>query len=124
MISSVSSGSEKVKLNLNYTSYYLNHLHNLLGIFCLKQLLYYAKLNDPYQGGLSSYGLILLIVSFLQWNMFEKKDISIYGNNVGTLFVDFLGFYSNLSYENIEIKPFNPNSNPNCFISFNIISII
>lgn len=35
-------------------------------VFVVKHLLYLAGLNDPYQGGLSSYGLILMIVALLQ----------------------------------------------------------
>lgn len=38
----------------------------------LKQLIYYAELNDPYQGGITSYGIILMIVAFLQ---FKVKNI-------------------------------------------------
>jgi non-canonical poly(A) RNA polymerase PAPD5/7 len=32
----------------------------------LKQLIFNAKLSDPYSGGISSYGIILMVVSFLQ----------------------------------------------------------
>ena len=39
-------------------------------IFALKNMLKYAQLNDPYTGGLSSYGLILMVVSFLQVKLF------------------------------------------------------
>lgn len=49
-----------------------------------------------------------MIVSFLQWKLFNKEDISLNSPNLGTLLVDFLGFYSNLNYESTEIKPFNP----------------
>lgn len=35
-------------------------------VYIIKHLLYMAELNDPYQGGLSSYGLILMIVALLQ----------------------------------------------------------
>lgn len=34
-------------------------------VFIMKHLLYMAELNDPYQGGLSSYGLILMVVALL-----------------------------------------------------------
>ena len=34
-------------------------------VLVLKQFIFSANLNDTYQGGLSSYGLILMIVSFL-----------------------------------------------------------
>lgn len=35
-------------------------------VVAFKQLIYNSKLNDPYQGGLTSYALILMIVAFLQ----------------------------------------------------------
>lgn len=35
-------------------------------ILALKTILKNANLNDPYTGGLSSYGLILMVVSFIQ----------------------------------------------------------
>ena len=35
-------------------------------ILSLKTLLKNGSLNDPYKGGLSSYGLILMLVSFIQ----------------------------------------------------------
>jgi len=38
-------------------------------ILVLKQFLYQRDLNDVYTGGLGSYSLILLIVSFFQVNL-------------------------------------------------------
>lgn len=35
-------------------------------VMAFKQLIFNSQLNDPYQGGLTSYALILMIVSFLQ----------------------------------------------------------
>jgi non-canonical poly(A) RNA polymerase PAPD5/7 len=55
----------------------------------LKQLLYYSKMNDPYQGGLSSYGLILMIVTFLQWKIYSKEEIAMQKGHLGNLLVDF-----------------------------------
>ena len=43
-------------------------------IFPLKTILKVGELNDPYNGGLSSYGLILMIVNFLEH---QKKRIKI-----------------------------------------------
>ena len=34
-------------------------------ILVLKQMLKVNQLNDPYKGGLSSYGLLLMIVAFI-----------------------------------------------------------
>ena len=34
--------------------------------FILKKFIYSARLFDPYSGGISSYGLILMIVAYIQ----------------------------------------------------------
>ena len=49
--------------------------------------------NDPYTGGLSSYALFLLIVSFLQ-----AKQIStdLHQVNIGHVLLEFLKYYSEL----------------------------
>ena len=41
-------------------------------ILVLKQMLKVNGLNDPYKGGLSSYGLLLMIVAFIQ---FRKLNV-------------------------------------------------
>ena len=60
-------------------------------IYPLKTMLKMAELNDPYNGGLSSYALILMIVYFLNFEKNNGKNINI--DNVGNLFYDFLFFY-------------------------------
>ncbi len=62
-------------------------------IFALKNLLKNANLNDPYHGGLSSYGLILMVVSFLQSQLEGNRSIKIADNNIGRLFLEFLCYY-------------------------------
>ena len=62
-------------------------------VLALKNILKQANLNDPYKGGLSSYGLILMIVYFLQKQENEGIDISLSENNIGKLFYDFIYFY-------------------------------
>ena len=57
----------------------------------LKTIFYEAKLNDPYTGGLSSYGIILLIIYFL--NNEKKKGNDVSFNNIGKLFFDLLLYY-------------------------------
>ena len=57
----------------------------------VKNILLKATLNDPYKGGLSSYGVILLILYFLNLEKNKGNDISI--NNLGNLFYDFLYYY-------------------------------
>lgn len=62
-------------------------------IISLKNLLKCAGLNDPYKGGLSSYGLILLVVSFLQNQEDQGKCILKESMNLGRLFMEFLYYY-------------------------------
>ena len=62
-------------------------------VLALKNVLKQANLNDPYKGGISSYGLILMIVFFLQKQQKLNKDISINNSNLGRLFYDFIHFY-------------------------------
>lgn len=59
--------------------------------FALKTILQKAFLNDPYKGGLSSYGVILLIIHFL--NVQQKKGNDISMKSLGKLFYDILYYY-------------------------------
>ena len=45
-------------------------------LFPLKTMLKLSELNDPYNGGLSSYALILMIVYFLEYQIKMKKEIN------------------------------------------------
>lgn len=74
-------------------------------ILVLKQLIYNAKLYDPYQGGVSSYSLILMIVTYLQYKMFYKISIDAVKPNLGILLVDFFNFYGSVKFSAIEMKP-------------------
>jgi non-canonical poly(A) RNA polymerase PAPD5/7 len=60
-------------------------------ILALKTLLKNGNLNDPYKGGLSSYGLILMVVSFIQ----SEIDSDKYNENsptlIGETFLNVLG---------------------------------
>ena len=55
----------------------------------LKQFLVERGLNDPFVGGLSSYGLVLMIVAVLQ-----GQPNAATAHNLGELFVRFLEAYS------------------------------
>jgi non-canonical poly(A) RNA polymerase PAPD5/7 len=44
-------------------------------ILVLKQMLRVNGLNDPYHGGLSSYGLLLMIVAFIQYRELNKVKV-------------------------------------------------
>ena len=65
-------------------------------VLTIKNILKKANLNDPYKKGISSYGIILMIVYFLQREYSSGKDISPGENNsnIGKLFFDFLKFYA------------------------------
>ena len=118
-------------------------------VLCLKNILKRANLNDPYKGGISSYGLILLIVYFLQKQQEIGLDISLSENNLGRLFHEFIMYYGttfdsskymviikkednteNITnnimnmqpFELIIVDPLNPNNNvaKSCFQYFNI----
>ena len=91
--------------------------------FALKTIFYKAKLNEPHTGGLSSYGIILLILYFLNIEKSRGREISI--NNIGLLFFELLLFYSirdNLSInkpiiltENIDYTAlYAMQNNPTC----------
>lgn len=83
-------------------------------VFATKTLLKLSYLNDPYKGGISSYGIILMIVAFL------KKQKQVNMANAGNLFCDFLFYYgSNIPNNNyINVNPstdnhlFYPNLSP------------
>lgn len=82
-------GQQCVELVRNIIAFYAPAKYLIL---VLKQIVYKAQMNNPYQGGLSSYGLTLLVLAFFQFQKFHKK----YNNsekNVGKLLFDFLSFY-------------------------------
>ena len=76
---------------------YMNQYESLKPlVLSIKNILKRANLNDPYKGGISSYGLILMIIYFLKQQSFAGNDISKGENNcnLGHLFYDFLVYYS------------------------------
>ena len=91
---------------VNLVKEYLNKYEALeYLIFPLKTMLKMAELNDPYNGGLSSYALILMIVYFLKFEKNNGKNINI--DNIGNLFYDFLFFYGgrkNTNYLDMNIE--------------------
>ena len=60
-------------------------------ILALKTIFYNANINEPYKGGLSSYGIILLIIYFLQMKKNQGETISL--DTIGKLFFELLLFY-------------------------------
>ena len=82
-------------------------------VLAIKNILKKANLNDPYKGGISSYGLILMIVFFLQKQRFSGVDISPGENNcnLGKLFFEFIRFYAIFFESNKVIININDNNN-------------
>lgn len=75
----------------------------------LKHLLHVAKLNDPYLNGLSSYGLILMIVAFFQYLIYNGNYEEMH-ENYGRLLINFLRHYGGFfDYTNNKIVPTCPN---------------
>ena len=62
-------------------------------ILALKTLLNNGNLNNPYTGGLSSYGLILMVVSFIQSEIDNDKYDNDSPNILGETFLNVLGHY-------------------------------
>ena len=62
-------------------------------ILALKTILKNANLNDPYSGGLSSYGLILMVVSYIQSKIDQKNYDEKEEDLIGKTFYGFLGHY-------------------------------
>ena len=62
-------------------------------ILALKTLLANGNLNNPYTGGLSSYGLILMVVSYIQSKIENQKYNSESPNIIGETFLNVLSHY-------------------------------
>ena len=79
-------------------------------ILVLKQMLKVNGLNNPYKGGLSSYGLLLMIVAFIQFrnlNQIQKQPKEI---NLGHILLDFLHYYGEmLKIHKFGIMCYKPN---------------
>jgi DNA polymerase sigma len=69
-------------------------------ILVLKQFLKVCNFNNPYFGGLSSYALFLMIVSFLQSQDCPKEIEKV---NLGRLLINFLTYYASFDHENMGI---------------------
>lgn len=61
-------------------------------ILALKTILKNANLNNPYKGGLSSYGVILMVVSYIQ-NKINTETYKEEEDLIGKTFYGFLGHY-------------------------------
>ena len=110
-------GLKCVELVKNYIKEYKSLKPLVLAI---KNILKRANLNDPYKGGISSYGLILMIVYFLQGLKLSGVDISPCENNcnLGKLFFNFLKFYGLTFETNKTIIKINDGMNDKIFNEF------
>ena len=110
-------GLRCVKLIKNYLKEY-ESLEPLL--FSLKTILKISELNDPYNGGLSSYALILMVVNFLKIQKKMNKNIN--KDKIGELFYDLLFYYGGRKDSNFidlnNIKNYSEftNKNNNCLV--------
>lgn len=83
-------------------------------VLVLKYMLYHLDLADTYQGGLNSYGLILMIVSMLQSFLLHNLNDEIFLNNLnlGGLLIRFFHLFGwELDYFLNHIKPNEPENN-------------
>ncbi|XP_031154502.1 terminal nucleotidyltransferase 4A-like isoform X1 [Sander lucioperca] len=72
-------------------------------IFVLKQFLLQRDLNEVFTGGISSYSLILMAISFLQ--LHPRIDTRRANINLGILLIEFFGLYGrNFNYMKYGIR--------------------
>ena len=74
-------------------------------IYIMKRFLINKKLNKSYQGGISSYSLFLLTLAFV------KSFKNNYELPIGSLFIEYLNYYSNFDFYNTVIHPNNKDEN-------------
>ena len=69
----------------------------------LKQFLLQRELNEVFTGGISSYSLILMVVSFIQ--LHPRKDDILLSANLGVLSLEFFELYGKLfNYVKVGIR--------------------
>ncbi|KAH8865104.1 Terminal nucleotidyltransferase 4A [Schistosoma japonicum] len=85
-------------------------------VFVLKQFLLQRSLNEVWTGGLSSYALILMCVSFLQHTL--RPEVSINDVNLGILLVEFFELYGrHFNYKNTAIRI----TNGGCYVRKEVV---
>ncbi|KAM0683990.1 Non-canonical poly(A) RNA polymerase papd5 [Mitosporidium daphniae] len=74
-------------------------------LLVLKQFLLNRGLNEVYSGGLSSYGLILLCVSFFQMHPMIQARLIRPEENLGVLLIEFFELFGKcLSYDRVGVS--------------------
>lgn len=69
----------------------------------IKQFLAQRGLNEVYTGGLGSYAIMLMVLSFLQ--MHPRPDVNSAKANLGVLLIEFLELYGcHFNYERVVIS--------------------
>lgn len=72
-------------------------------VMVLKQFLYLRDLNEVFTGGISSYSLILMTISFLQ--LHPREDAHSEKANLGVLLLEFFELYGHLfNYLKVGIR--------------------
>lgn len=72
-------------------------------VVVLKQYLLQRQLNEVWTGGISSYSLILMVISFLQ--LHPREDAVTPQANLGVLLLEFFELYGrNFNYMNVAIR--------------------
>ncbi|MCQ2819826.1 MAG: nucleotidyltransferase domain-containing protein [archaeon] len=80
-------------------------------VLALKTILNNGQLNNPYSGGLSSYGLILMVVSFIQ-SQIDGGKMGQSPTLLGETFLNFLGHYGiYFDYQKYIIMTYPPDRN-------------
>ncbi|KAJ3333552.1 hypothetical protein HDU76_006859 [Blyttiomyces sp. JEL0837] len=79
--------------------------HGIRGLmYILKQFLLQRHLNEPFSGGLVSYGLLIMVASFLMMHPMIQTGLIKPQDNLGTLLLEFLELYGkHFNYNEIGI---------------------
>eukprot|EP00742_Colponemidia_sp_Colp-10_P007496 GILJ01008078.1.p1 GENE.GILJ01008078.1~~GILJ01008078.1.p1 ORF type:complete len:1003 (-),score=168.48 GILJ01008078.1:284-3292(-) len=103
------SGLGAVKLVKEYIKVYLAVKPLVL---VLKHFLHTRSLHNVYQGGLGSYALTLMVVSYLQWAESTGHDISPSMPSLGRLLIGFLHLYGiRFDYRSMGLAVHRPGMN-------------
>ena len=86
-------------------------------LILLKRYFYVKNMNSSFEGGLSSYNLFLLILSFAKYNNITQNKIT----NLGHFLIQFLSFFGKIfDFKNSTVNINSPYIyEPNNFINYN-----
>ena len=92
-------------------------------IFVMKNMLRVWGFNDPYSGGIGSYALFLMIVSFLQ----EKRKSNLKTEvNLGETLLEFMRYYGHLDISQYAVQcrmPGEQSDKPNLYQNTDEVSL-